>query len=229
MGKAGIKPPQKSPSGRTYYEVPRLWPGETFVCVASGPSLRKEDVEYVRGRARVIAVNNNYILAPWADVLYACDARWWRWFWEPNPKNQGFGAKDFAGLKFTLTSPVWPGCRLLKNMGGAGLEVKPHGLRTGRNGGYQAINLAAHLGAARILLLGYDMQRTWGRNHWHADHPTNMRSPLGDFVKFFDGLAEGLQKAGIEAINCSRETAIEAFPRMPIEEALPQQEAEAVA
>jgi hypothetical protein len=53
-----------------------VWAGETAVLVASGPSLCPSDVDRVRGRARVIAVNDGYRLAPWADVLYACDRRW---------------------------------------------------------------------------------------------------------------------------------------------------------
>jgi hypothetical protein len=194
------------------YVVPRLWPGSTIVCLASGPSLTREDVAYVRGKARTIVVNTTYQLAPWADVLYACDARWWRWH---------KGAPDFPGLKFTLTSPVWPDVHLLKNMGPSGLEVKPHGLRTGRNSGYQAVNLAVHLGARRILLLGYDMQRTGGRQHWHPNHPVVMQPPLNDFVKHFPTMLPVLEKLGVEVVNCTRETAITCFPRMPITEALP--------
>jgi len=44
--------------------VPRLWPGETFVCLASGPSLTQADVDYCRGKARVIAIKDVLHLAP---------------------------------------------------------------------------------------------------------------------------------------------------------------------
>jgi hypothetical protein len=194
------------------YAVPRLWPDSTIVCVASGPSLTVEDVEFVRGKARVIAVNTSYRMAPWADVLYACDARWWKWH---------KGVPEFEGLKFTLTSPVWQGVRLLKNTGAAGLEVKPHAIRNGRNSGYQAINVAFHLGAKRILLLGYDMQRgPGGKSHWHGEHPMVQRSPFSSFVQMFDTIVDPLKKHGVEVINCSRETALKCFPRMTITEAL---------
>ena len=46
-------------------EVSRLWPGSTVVCIGSGPSLTPEDVAYVRGKARVIAINRSVDLAPW--------------------------------------------------------------------------------------------------------------------------------------------------------------------
>ena len=51
---------------------------ETAICIASGPSLTQEDVDYCRGRGRIYAVNDVYRLAPWADVLFACDLAWWK-------------------------------------------------------------------------------------------------------------------------------------------------------
>jgi len=60
--------------------VPRLWPGATVACLASGPSLTRADVALVRAQGLpTIVVNTTYQMAPWADVLYACDAKWWAW------------------------------------------------------------------------------------------------------------------------------------------------------
>jgi len=33
------------------------------------------------------------------------------------------------------------------------------------------VNLAVQLGAARILLLGYDMRAVDGKTHWFGEHP----------------------------------------------------------
>lgn len=202
--------------GRTASLVLRLWPGETVVCIASGPSLTKEDVDYVRGKARVIVVNSSYLLAPWADVLYACDAQWWRW----NPT-----AKDFAGLKYALTLDsrhYCPGVKVLENKGAEGLELKPTGIKHGRNGGYQAMNLAVHFGASRILLLGYDMQPGPNREeHWHGDHPNRHRSPYDVFRRMYPTIVEPLKAAGVEVVNCTRRTALTCFPQAPIDVALP--------
>ncbi len=197
--------------------VPKLWPGETFVCVASGPSLTSEDVNYCRGKARVIVINNNYQKAPWADVLYACDAKWWKC-----PEHAA--AAQFQGLKYTLTQPQIriPGLQVLKNTGRSGLELHPSGLRTGANSGYQAINLAIHLGAARILLLGYDMQKQGNRHHWHADHPHQTNSPYGAFLLHFNQLAPLLEKRQIPVINCTRRTALTCFPQQSLTRALPE-------
>jgi hypothetical protein len=59
--------------------VARTFPNSTIVCIASGPSLTREDVDACRGAAGVVlAVNDTITYAPWADVLYACDRRWWQ-------------------------------------------------------------------------------------------------------------------------------------------------------
>jgi hypothetical protein len=195
-----------------YATVDRLWPGETVVCIAGGPSLTQDDVDACRGRARVIVVNDGYRMAPWADVLYACDFAWYRWH---------DGARTFNGLKYTLDARAtrYPDVRLLKNTGTDGIETDPSGLRTGRNSGFQAINLALHFGATRILLLGYDMQRTGGKAHWFGDHPVGSPSPLAIFVPHFNWLAKHMP-AGVQIVNCSRQSALTCFRRQTIEDAL---------
>ena len=197
------------------HAVPKLWPQSTMVCVASGPSLTAEDVETCRDRARMIVINNNYQLAPWADVLYAADAKWWDWHQ---------GVPSFAGFKYSLMADArkWSGVKVLQNAGSKGLELKPTGLRTGRNSGYHAINLAVHLGAARILLLGYDMKTgPKGEQHWHEDHPRKTVPPFTSFLECFKSLVGPLHSLGIEIVNCSRTTALTCFPRKALTDVLP--------
>lgn len=188
--------------------VPKLWPQSTIVCLGSGPSLTQEDVNYCRDKARVIAVNDTYKLALWADVLYACDAKWWAW--AHNPKlHPRF--PEFQGLKYALTpnSARFPGVQVLKKTGIDGFEPNPTGLRTGRNSGFQAINLAVHLGASRIVLLGYDM----GGKHFFGNHPDGSAPPFADCIKRFATLVAPLAELGVEVINCTRKTALTAFPQ----------------
>ena len=205
--------------------VPRLWPGATIVCIASGPSLTQADVDSVRGKAKVIVINTSYLKAPWADVLYACDAKWWKW---------NKGAPSFHGLKYALTteSGRWPGVQVLKRGGTDGLSLKPTSLVTGSNSGYQAVNLAFHLGGpgCRIVLLGYDMQRgPKGEEHWHPDHPMKSRNPYKQWIRLFGTLVKPLQDKGVEIINCSRRTALECFPGRPLQEVFPDVAIEGVA
>ena len=102
--------------------------------------------------------------------------------------------------------------------------MDPGLLHTGNNSGYQAIGLAVLLGAARILLLGYDMSRTGGKSHHHGDHPSGLNNPTGEqlqrYAAAFETLPPDLDRLGIECINCSRETALTCFPRARIEDVL---------
>lgn len=98
---------------------------------------------------------------------------------------------------------------------GNGLGIKPGQLYSGQNSGHQAIQLAYQKGAARIILLGYDMQHTNGRTHWHGDHPKGLTNAEGiaGWVKHFGPLAKALELEGVEVVNCSPETALTCFKR----------------
>ena len=143
--------------------VARRWPGSVIVCIGGGPSLTLADTSHVgRSRVRAVAINDAYRLLPGADVLYACDAKWWQWH---------DGVPEFHGRCYALESGAsrW-GVSILQQAGERGLEDWPGGLRTGRNSGYQAINLAYHLGASRIALLGYDCRHIRGKKHFFGNH-----------------------------------------------------------
>lgn len=197
--------------------------GPTFVCIASGPSLTQADVDRVKGKAKVVAVNDNYRLAPWADFLYACDAKWWehheplkfageKWTQCPVDEKDGMGKTQRAlATKY--------GLKLIPGAHRQGLG-DPH-VNYGSNSGYQAINLAYLLGAGVIILLGYDMQRTAGKQHWFGDHPPGpmqVASDYGACIGLFPRLGDELSDHGVAVINCTRETALTCFRRAPLNE-----------
>ncbi len=200
-----------------------IWAGATVFCLGSGPSLTAADVEAVRGLGRVICVNDTYKLAPWADALYACDATWWGW--HPD-------AAQFPGLRFTLdttwetgkTDPnlaaLLPALTALRNTGERGYDPDPSALRTGKNSGFQAVHLAVHLGAVRIVLLGYDMAATGLQTHFFGEHPRPSPSPYPYMAECFRSLVEPLGLLGVEVVNCTRRTALDAFPTRRLEDVL---------
>lgn len=173
----------------------------------------REDAEAVRGAGVVLAINNTVALAPFVDVLYSADFEWWR----------RCAPAWFAGRRVGLAHDALPaGVEGIEHRAAAGLGRDR--VHTGNNSGYQAINFAFLQGARRIVLLGYDMQHSGGRRHWHADHPV----PLGNFGPGmpelcrpkFAGLARDLREEGIEVINASRATALDCFNRQPLAEIL---------
>lgn len=118
------------------------------------------------------------------------------------------------------TAKTRHGINWIKSQTGEGLSDEL--IYTGGNSGYQALSLAVLFGASKIMLLGYDMQKTGGRSHWHGDHPRGMGNG-GNFegwVKRFDRLSPLIRAKGVEVINATRQTALKCFPRLKIEEAL---------
>jgi len=216
--------------------IPTLFSG-TVACIASGPSLTDADVEYCRGKVGVICINDVYRKAPWGDVLYGADLRWWEYH---------KGAPSFQGLKVSIGnhaqsattrfSTKFPDVLLVQNAGTSkgkiGLETQHPGVRVGRipgdsHSGYQAINLAWHLGARRVLLLGYDCQPdASGKRHFFGNHPRGlMQTSRGQFelwARSYDSLMAAARTVGLELLNCSRSTAITAIPRADLQQAIGQ-------
>jgi hypothetical protein len=138
--------------------LPVLCTTGTVICLATGPSLVPEDVNAVRGRGTVIAVNDAHVLAPWADVLYSSDRYWWTHY-RGVPAFGGRRATiEFSPGRYAKELTKWaPEMFFLRQTGHQGVETDPTGLRTcGQNSGGAALNLAVHLGAQRVILLGYD-------------------------------------------------------------------------
>jgi hypothetical protein len=88
------------------------------------------------------------------------------------------------------------------------------------NSGAGAIALAVAGGASRVIMLGYDCQHTYGKAHWHGDHPIGMgNAAMSDkWAKRFELMAHKFES--IEILNASRVTALECFRRVDLEDAL---------
>jgi hypothetical protein len=99
--------------------------------------------------------------------------------------------------------------------------LDPSAVRTGFNSGYQAINLAVHLGASRIVLLGYDMrvdQKRRSRDHFFGQHPDHTVPPVAACLTAFKTLVKPLAEVGVEIVNCTSGSALVSFPMRPLAE-----------
>jgi hypothetical protein len=199
------------------------WEGETCALIASGPSAKRADIGALSGRCKAIAINESYNLCPWADVLYACDANWWKY---------RLGVPGFKGLKISQDYLAYDLFRLYSDIkkitvdrNGNKLLLNLFGVvGSGGNSGFQALNLAVQFGAKRIILVGYDMRVDKGE-HWHPRHPMPMSNPhprdnLPRWRTAIDGAAGTLIALGIKVINCSDVSLLQAYPKMSIEEAI---------
>lgn len=151
-------------------------------------------------------------------MLYACDWYWWKEYGAE-------AARVVAGEHWTCSTKARDEFRKLWIQGdqaNRGLSKHEDRITTGMNSGYQAIGLAHLWGARRIVLLGFDFQRTGGKAHWHADHPRGM-SNGGNFPVWatqMAQLADDLKATGVDVVNCSRATALKCFPRTSLAAAL---------
>ncbi len=192
------------------WTVPRLWEGKTVAVLASGPSMSKDIADQVLAAAApAIAINNTYLLAPWADMLYAADASWWA----AHP-----AAAGFEGLRVTVQDV--PGTLKLRCSGPAGFDPHPGAVRSGGHSGHQAVHIAMHAGARRILLCGFDMHGT----HWHGEHAAPLRNTAagtyGRWVEQFAELGAAALELGIQILNCTPRSALTCFPAMNLADAL---------
>jgi hypothetical protein len=151
---------------------------------------------------------------PWADVLYACDEDWWDrspHIWRP-----------FQGMRVTWSDDAAKRYGLIHAPGEPGEGLGRTILHAGGSSGYMAVNLAYFLGAAKIYLLGFDMQMTNNQTHWHGDHRNGNNpdaSMLRKWAERFIPMWRDLDALGIPLINCTRETAL-TIPRANLDEVL---------
>lgn len=81
-------------------------------------------------------------MAPWADALFAMDAKWWE--------------KHLKEVRLTFTGALYSNNDFSKS----GIIVAP--VKGFGNSGAGAIAMAAKAGAKRVIMLGYDCQHTGG-------------------------------------------------------------------
>jgi hypothetical protein len=200
-----------------FWQVPREWPDETAFIIAGGPSVASQPVELLDGR-RVIVVNSSYALVPWAPFLFFGDSRWW-----------GDHAERvlsiFRGRIVTAAAEARPSERLLKlrKQQPPGLAEDTNAVRMRRTSLSGAINLAAHLGAAQIVLLGADGgPDASGRTHHHAPHRWDQLTHCWrDQRSDMETLVAPLAARGIRVINASPGSKLaDLWPVMPLCEAL---------
>lgn len=185
------------------------WKGKTVVCIASGPSLTPEDCEKVRAAGHpTIVTNTTFKMCPWADVLFGFDSAWWRQY-----KKEVDEVFKGALLTCSLTGQA---------LGVDSLYQQDAWIRSYGNSGAAAISLAVVGAADRVLLLGYDCQKTGGKSHWHGDHPKSLGNAksLATWPRKFGQVAAFSASKRVPVVNCSRETALKCFPRMSLEQAL---------
>lgn len=198
---------------------PGDWSGKTVVVVATGPSVTLADIRLVAlahiGGAKVIAVNDAAYPCWFADIAYSSDIPWWS-----RHSLDGFPGWK-CGLRYcegaSMISP--PGIGAIEASGRDGFDPDPRFIRHGGNSGYAAMHIAAHLGAARLVMVGFDHTSS----HWFGDHPDGLqRTPTkySQMIPRYAALAAALAERHVQVVNCSPVSAIPYFRKASLAAAL---------
>lgn len=189
------------------------WTGRLVLIMGAGPSAAREALDALPSHLVQFPVNASFRLSARPSALHACDAAFWREY----PAALLTLCPKFGHDQQELPAGV-TGIRIRQD-----LDFSDEPLTVGgTNSGQHAINLAYHFGARRIILIGFDMSET-GPVHWHGEHPAGMNNPRKHNFEAWRAslgkMAATLRDHGVEVINASRTTALDAFPRASLYEA----------
>lgn len=229
------------------WRVPRIWEGGDVWIIGGGPSMPKqfgipEKVvrQVIEGssppsvyspymaylhKKHVIGVNVAYRIGTWIDMVVFGD--------------EGFYLREcmllakFPGIKISChpgsRSENWIKYLERDTAHPKGISSDPKKISWNHNSGAAAINVAAHAGAKRIYLLGFDMKIGDNKmQHWHdiykrgpvnaTDQKRLMKLPFDKHLTGFSIIAQDAKRMGIQIINVCPDSAINNFPKVSLKE-----------
>lgn len=101
-------------------------------------------------------------------------------------------------------------------------------IKMGRSSGQTAVSLAVSMGAARVVLLGFDMKATAGQTHYHVERPLytpeHAAKTAGEYATAFlphwAGWAAAAAEVGCEVLNATPGSALLEFPFVDLKDVL---------
>ena len=192
------------------------WSGDTAVCIATGPSLTREQVEKVkRSSVRSIGINDVGLTEDWLDIWYAADWPFWK----------HYEARAQASQALKVCADVMSrGSRLVDLFLSTANDERasrfePGFAVSGNHSGFQALQMAISFGASKVVLLGYDCKARGTSTNYFGRKPNTLHraSNYESWREHYDRL---LVPVGVEVLNATPGSAITAFPRVSLDEAL---------
>jgi hypothetical protein len=176
----------------------------------------------------IIGVNTAFMLGDWVEMTFFGD--------------KGFFLKyrhqlaEYTGLKLSSASNIeqsrfsGDGIKYLRKDPSrpTGISLNRATVSWNKNSGAAAISVAAHTGATRIILVGFDMKNSADHSqHWHGEygrqgHPPKdgKRLPFHRHLLGWDNIAKHARKRGIEILNASPDSAITQLKKVRVKDLL---------
>jgi hypothetical protein len=226
------------------WKVPRIWEGGECFIIGGGPSMPeqfdipKKVIESVLSHKaqpkeyspylsqlydkHVIGVNASFMIGNWIDFCFFGDAGFFL-------KNRR-GLSNFPGIKVSTNSATrgYPWVKYLKQYTrdrNCGISPKNSELVWKSNSGATAIDLAVHLGAKKIILLGFDLSMDANHNsHWHSVYPKKSpkayENSFSRHHKAFPAIARDAKRLGVRIINANPKSQLSVFEKVNLSEIL---------
>jgi len=229
------------------WQIPRMWDEGDVWIIGGGPSIPREfDIPdtiikaVVSRRAspniytpylaaiydkHVIGINVAYLLGDWIDLVFFGDKGFFLAHQE--------GLSKFNGLRVschpTANDIDWVKFLPRDKEHRFGISSNSRMVSWNGNSGAAAISIAAHAGARRIILLGFDMKLNETKDqHWHdvygrgkaRDEKKIMKMPFHRHLRAFPEIAKDAKRMGIEILNASPDSKIECFRKVSVKELL---------
>ena len=231
-----------------HWIVPKIWVGEDVWILGGGPSVTeqfevpKEIVKDVIAKRlspaayspymsylhdkHVIGINVAYTIGDWMDFIFFGDAPFFL-----KHQNQLSQIKPICVSCSQVTEKT-PWVKYLAHDGGhnKGISYDNRLVSWNGNSGAAAISLAAHLGARRIFLLGFDMKLVDNSQHWHTLYRNNTNAsitqpnpkslPFTRHLSGFPAIKRDAEAMGIQIINVSPDSAIIQFKKVTLKDVI---------
>jgi len=212
---------------RPLYEVlpDGAWANERCFIIGGGPSLEGFDFSRLDGAGRIIAINRAFEYAPFADVVFFMDQRFYKMVHDgafgPEAKKKW---DEFRGYRVFLNimGRRYDDVYSVRSLGRVGLSNSlAKGIYHGNNSGVGAVGLAVCLGANPIYLLGFDFKFKNGKSHFHPGYrPSAGEGVFRSFVRDFERMARFIVRTRFRVVNLNPDSALRCFPFSTIDEVL---------
>ena len=192
----------------------REWAGERCFILCGGPSLREQREHIPALKGRIIAVKQTVSLRPDADVMFVAARD------DPQVCRDFFGLYQGPRIICRKAYPGFPERVLfMRRTKVADRLCTTPGILAGLDAGSSAINLAYQLGAAEIVLLGFDLSGARWFKPGEIAHPLPVppQTHHDRHLKAVTGMAADLEAAGVKVWNASPTSAARCFEYRDLE------------
>lgn len=189
-----------------------------------GSGWSAKGLDFAKLPGTVIGVNDAGILAPKVDLIVSMDRLWTEARWAEMCALERIAWIRFSALANIKTNPWW-----LKPFFNSHTRTVPSehfDVLNGTNSGMCALNLAYLQRPEMILLFGFDHCRgPNGEVYWHPPYPWRPNGGTSDgryaeWSKEYEPLAKACRERGIEVLNASPASKIEAFRKVDPQDAM---------